>query len=156
MEQHWALMIPRHWALCSDDHMECNHLHWALPLQLAQGGVHCCGFGPLDSLMAMDSPLPEPSRWGQLIDDATLPVTNTNGFLWQWQTDQVTGQKQWFAIRRVPEADPPTMVRGTVPMGQTAKAAGTVPMHCYDFVCVFMVNMFLHCNCFSLHCHCPR
>ena len=89
---------------------------------------------PLDSLLAMEYPLPEPSRWGQFIDDPSLPVTNTSGFLWQWQTDPATGQKQWFAIRRVPEADPPTQVSGM--MGQTAKAGGTAPMHCYAFLCV--------------------
>ncbi len=62
----------------------------------------------------------EPTRWGEFIDDPSLPVTNANGYLWQWQTDPATGQKQWYAIRRVPQADPPTQI--IMP-----KTIGTVP-----------------------------
>ena len=80
---------------------------------------------PLHRLVAMD--LPEPPRWGWFIDDPALPITNASGFLWQWQTDPATGQKQWFAFRRVPEADPPTVV--TELQGGNPKATSTVPIH---------------------------
>lgn len=75
----------------------------------------------------------EPMRWGQAIDDPNLPMANHMGYLWQWQTNPATGQKQWYCIRRVPEADPPSVAipvvgaTGATALGATAKATGQVP-----------------------------
>ena len=104
------------------------HTHWFLALTAGPSQGNLFIGLPTPGVLAMGQPLPE--RWANAIDDHSLPLTNHMGYLWQWQPDPSTGQKQWYAIRRVPEADPPTVVMS---LGATAKAAGTVPMHCYIF-----------------------